>query len=81
MAKLRTRSAGVGSDVIDIPDEPEAIAGDDVSAIATDTVSRRAYELWLERGCPEGSPEQDWYQAESEVKGRAEHRAAKPFEP
>jgi hypothetical protein len=23
-----------------------------------------AYELWLARGCPDGSPEQDWYEAE-----------------
>ena len=23
-----------------------------------------AYELWLKRGCPIGSPQEDWYQAE-----------------
>jgi hypothetical protein len=22
-----------------------------------------AYQLWVERGCPEGSPEEDWYRA------------------
>jgi len=32
-----------------------------------DVISKRAYELWLERGCPEGSPEEDWYRAEREV--------------
>jgi hypothetical protein len=25
---------------------------------------RLAYQLWLERGCPIGSPEQDWFRAE-----------------
>jgi hypothetical protein len=24
----------------------------------------KAYELWLQRGCPQDSPEDDWYQAE-----------------
>jgi hypothetical protein len=23
-----------------------------------------AYYLWRERGCPDGSPEEDWYKAE-----------------
>ena len=27
----------------------------------------RAYELWVERGCPEGSPDEDWYVAEREL--------------
>jgi hypothetical protein len=26
-----------------------------------------AYRLWQERGCPEGSPEVDWLQAEQEL--------------
>jgi len=30
-------------------------------------IARRAYQLWLERGCPEGSPEEDWYHAEREL--------------
>lgn len=38
-------------------------------AISENAVSRRAYELWLDRGCPEGSPEVDWYKAESELTG------------
>jgi hypothetical protein len=36
---------------------------------ATNPVAIRAYELWIERGCPVGSPEVDWYQAEEEVRG------------
>jgi hypothetical protein len=34
---------------------------DEKSAEAT---AKLAYTLWLRRGCPEGSPEEDWYEAE-----------------
>jgi hypothetical protein len=30
-------------------------------------ISARAYELWMERGCPIGSAEIDWLRAESEI--------------
>jgi hypothetical protein len=29
-------------------------------------VEKLAYRLWQERGCPSGSPEEDWFKAESE---------------
>jgi hypothetical protein len=29
----------------------------------------RAYELWVQRGCPIGSPEVDWFRAEAEIRG------------
>jgi hypothetical protein len=29
---------------------------------------RLAYRFWLERGCPVGSPEQDWFRAEEELR-------------
>jgi hypothetical protein len=33
-------------------------------------IRRRAYELFLQRGGHGGSPEQDWLQAEAEVRAR-----------
>jgi hypothetical protein len=33
-------------------------------------VAVRSYELWLERGCPVGSPEVDWFRAEEELRNR-----------
>lgn len=30
-------------------------------------ISTRAYQLWQERGCPEGCADEDWYRAESEM--------------
>jgi hypothetical protein len=29
-----------------------------------------AYQLWIDRGSPVGSPEEDWYRAESELNER-----------
>jgi len=31
-------------------------------------IATRAYELWQERGCPIGSQEEDWFQAEQELR-------------
>ena len=42
------------------PVPPENPAGTDTAALA--------YRLWQERGCPMGSPEEDWFRAESELK-------------
>jgi len=36
-----------------------------------DEVRRLAGEYWIARGCPEGSPEEDWFRAEQEVLGKA----------
>lgn len=30
-------------------------------------VASLAYTLWQQRGCPEGSPEEDWLRAEEEL--------------
>ena len=32
-----------------------------------DQIAELAYALWQARGCPEGSPEEDWFQAEQEL--------------
>jgi len=33
----------------------------------TAAIAELAYRMWEERGRPEGSPEVDWYRAESEI--------------
>jgi len=30
-------------------------------------IAERAYQLWLDRGCPDGSAERDWLDAEEEI--------------
>jgi hypothetical protein len=35
-----------------------------------DAIAERAHELWRQRGCPEGSAEQDWFEAEEQLRGK-----------
>jgi hypothetical protein len=38
------------------------------AAWTNETISALAYQLWLDRGCPLGSPEEDWFRAEEVLK-------------
>ncbi len=35
-----------------------------------DEIAALAYEFWIQRGSPVGSPEEDWFRAEEELKSR-----------
>ena len=37
-----------------------------------DQIAARAFELWQSRGCPIGSPEEDWRVAEEELQREPE---------
>lgn len=37
---------------------------------SSETISRRAYELWEQEGRPEGNDMRHWFQAEQELAGR-----------
>jgi len=39
-------------------------------------ISRRAYEIYVENGCKEGQSEQNWRQAEQELKNQEEWQEA-----
>ena len=42
-----------------------------------DEIAELAYQLGVTRGCPDGSPDEDWLRAEEELlHGRALHRRA-----
>lgn len=42
------------------------------SAAAThQEIAALAYTLWQQRGCPDGSSEEDWLNAEQELEGRS----------
>ena len=38
------------------------------SAEDHESIARLAYLYWEARGCPIGSPEEDWYRAENELR-------------
>ncbi len=41
----------------------------ETTALSHDEIAAHAYRCWHERGCPEGSPEEDWNRAERELRG------------
>ena len=51
--------------------EEECPQGPSIRPAAEEAIAKRAYELWLQRGCPEGSPEEDWYKAQEELEAGA----------
>ena len=38
----------------------------------SEQIAALAYSLWQERGCPEGTAEEDWFRAEQEVQAKQE---------
>ncbi len=42
-----------------------------VTVIGEDQVRVRAYELYLQRNGDGGTPEEDWYRAEAELRGKS----------
>jgi hypothetical protein len=39
-----------------------------VSVVDHEEIARLAYSYWQARGCPIGSPEEDWYRAENDLR-------------
>jgi hypothetical protein len=52
----------VNSSIVNLAD-----AVDTTHVFDAKEIEVRAYLSWLERGCPEGSPQEDWYRAEKEL--------------
>jgi len=59
-----------------IEESPSANGGtiDLASLDLTGEIARLAYSYWEDRGGDGGSPEEDWFRAEHEVRVRAEER-------
>jgi hypothetical protein len=55
---------------------PAAPVREEIAAPTHDRIAVLAYEMWQRRGCPAGSPEDDWYRAENHLQGRALGAAA-----
>jgi hypothetical protein len=39
-----------------------------LAALEHERIAALAYLLWQERGCPEGSPDEDWLRAEQHIR-------------
>jgi hypothetical protein len=47
------------------------VAGHGVAPFGHDEIAALAQELWQARGCPEGSPEEDWFRAAEQLRARS----------
>jgi hypothetical protein len=54
------------------PHTEGATTGHGIAAFGHEDIAARAYEHWQARGCPNGSPEEDWFQAAEELRSRAQ---------
>ena len=50
-----------------------APTGHGIAAFGHDDIAALAYELWQARGCPHGSPQEDWFRAAEQLRSRAEN--------
>ena len=48
-----------------------ATTGHGIAAFGHEDIAALAYELWQARGCPNGSPQEDWFRAAEELRGQA----------
>jgi hypothetical protein len=44
-----------------------------IVSVEPNQIAALAYLHWLARGCPVGSPEEDWFRAERELERLTEH--------
>jgi hypothetical protein len=51
--------------------ETAPTVGHGIAAFGHSDIAALAYELWQARGCPDGSPEEDWFQAAAQLRSRA----------
>jgi hypothetical protein len=49
-------------------------AGHGIAAFGHDDIAALAHKLWQARGCPEGSPDEDWFHAAEQLRSRAQVR-------
>ena len=58
------------------PVEPVAETAASGSVPECEQIARIAYSYWQARGCPEGSPEEDWLRAEADIRKQEGQTAA-----
>lgn len=65
---------------VELESDPVAIHGTEQKSdepLNETAVAELAYRLWVENGCPQGSADNDWYEAEKELRsGTAAMRAS-----
>jgi hypothetical protein len=57
---------------VQLVEDPELSTPLAESGPTPEQIASLAYALWQERGCPEGSPQEDWLRAEQELLPRSD---------
>jgi Protein of unknown function (DUF2934) len=73
--KPNSEAAAVVAAAATVPDPAPEIEALD-SPANQEEIARLAYAYWQARGCPEGSPEEDWLRAAAELRGQLRAAAA-----
>ena len=60
----------------DVASVPRVDQAYEAASLSHDRIAEQAYLYWQARGCPEGSPEEDWFRAEQELRKKAASAAA-----
>ncbi|HTB17350.1 MAG TPA: DUF2934 domain-containing protein [Bryobacteraceae bacterium] len=50
---------------------PVGTVGHGIAAFGHAEIATLAHQLWEERGCPQGSPEEDWFRAAEQLRSKA----------
>lgn len=74
MAKQRTKSSQPPQ--TKPSDGPKAPQSELQNALYSKDIASLAYQLWQSRGCPEGSPDVDWLEAEKQLRRQHSEDAA-----
>ena len=61
------------------PSKPAGMSGNSGLMVPHEKIAMRAYEKWCNRGCPQGTSQQDWYEAEAELKAEMAKAGGKPM--
>ena len=75
MRKYQSKRAIAESLARTVPDQaaPGPAGGNPATAqFSREAIEKLAYQYWLKRGCPSGSAEEDWYQAERALMAAAQ---------
>lgn len=76
---MSKRSEQVGAESKSaVPTESPAVDEAAAAAGNHDEARQLAYSYWQARGCPDGSPEEDWLLAERELSSRADGQLRVP---
>jgi hypothetical protein len=65
MAKERPRRFSATEIETQIPDAPSQTTRPETDR--TRQIATLAHQLWVERGCPCGTPDEDWFRAEKQL--------------